>query len=324
MRQAFFASRRQGKHRLAALSLYFLAMLENFAGRFGRSAACAQRSYMLHLHMGNRLFACGALFYLSLAEGGRARYDQALSALAEGRELAEKVSSPWSARYSNQRAWLSAELGDWESAYEFDLAGLHPAQELPGFREIEISTLINLVLDCIALGRLAQAETYLAESQKDLGRPEFGSHNWRWSIRLADARARMELARGDFQEAKRSIASLLELAEQLEARKYLVRGLALRGQVRLVEGEYPGAEEDLQFARSMADGLCYLPIRVESRLLLRRLYRLTGSKDGPADSGERHFAEALDLVTALGAQIQHPELRSSFEKGLRAAVERER
>jgi class 3 adenylate cyclase len=317
MRRAYIASRRQGVHRMAAFSLYYLAMLENFTGRFGRAAACAHRSYSLYQRMGNRLMACGVLFYLSLAEGGRAHYDQALAALEEGRQLAEQISSPWSARYHNQRAWLSAELGDWESAFDFDLTGLHPSQALPGFREIEISTLINLVLDCIALGRLAEAENYLVESQKDLGRPEYGSHNWRWSIRLADARARLDLAREDFAEAARSIGDLLDQGERLEARKYLARGLLLRGQVSLEQGSFPGAEADFASALRLADSLCYLPARVESRLLLRQLYRHTGQ----ADLAERHNADALHLVAALDSQIQHPELRSSFERGLKRVLE---
>jgi hypothetical protein len=320
MRRAYLASRQQGFHRLAAMSLYFLAMLENFAGRFGRSVACSRQAYEMHLHMGNRLLACGALFYLSLAEGGRARYDQALTALEEGRQLAEQISSPWSARYPNQRAWLSADLGDWESAYDIDLGGLHPARELPGFREIEISTLINLALDCIALGKLDEAEAYLVESQKDLGRPEYGSHNWRWSIRLADARARLELARGNFNDAGRSVADLLDQAKRLEAPKYQVRGLILRASVRLKEGSTGEAGADLEAARRLADSLCYLPGRVEARLFLNQLH-------GQAGSLERavwFYQEARDLVINLESHIQHRELRDSLERGLKRVVHQAR
>ena len=316
LRGALIASRQQSMQRMTAFSLYYLAMLENFAGRFGRAAACARKAYEMQLRLENRLMACGALFYESLAEGGRGRYDQALMVLEEGRLLAEEIASPWLARYPNQRAWLSAELGDWERAYEIDLAGLHRAQALPGFREIEISTLINLALDGIALGRLAEAEMYLAESQKDLGRPEFGSHNWRWSIRLADAQARLNLAHGDLDEAAKSIDSLLSQANQMEARKYTVRGMALRAQIHLAKGSFPHAEADLRAARHLADSLCYAPSRVEARLRLGLLYRQTGSED----LAEQQLAEASNLIAALDAQIQHPELRLSFERGLRSEL----
>lgn len=315
-RQALFASRRQGKYSMTALSLYYLAMLENFNGRFGRAAVCARNASEMYLHMGDRLRACGALFTQSLAEGGRGWYDQALAVLEQGRLLAQETSSLWLARYPNQRAWLAAELGDWETAYEFDLAGLHPAQDVPGFREIEISTLINLVLDCTALRRLPEAEAFLAEAHKDLGRPEFGSHNWRWRIRLADALARLDLARGDLDAASQSIASLLEQAQQMQARKYIARALVLRGQVHLAKGSFSSGEVDLRAALDRADSLCYLPARVEARLRLSRLYGQIGS----TDLAEGHYAEASDLIAGLDSQIQHPELRRSFERGIRSEL----
>ena len=320
LRRALTASRVRGSPRLSAMSLYYLAMLENFAGRFGRAAACARKAFEMYLRLGDRLMACRTLFYESLAEGGRGRYDRALAALGEGRLLAEQVSSLWLARYPNQRAWLSAELGDWETAYEIDLAGLHPAQRLPGFREIEISTLINLALDCTALGLLAEADAYLDESQKDLGRLEFGSHNWRWSIRLADARARLDLSRGDLDEAAGSIDNLLDQARDKEARKYTVRGLALRAQVHLAERLFPQAEADLQVARRLADSLGYLPARVETRLRLSQVYRQAGS----GDLSDQYLAEASSLVAALDEQIRSPEMRLSFERGIGSELYRKK
>lgn len=311
-RPALYASRRGRNYHMTALSLYYVAMLENFTGRFGRAAVCARNAFEMYLHMGDRLRACGALFTQSLAEGGRGQYDQALEVLERGRLLARETSSLWLARYPNQRAWLCSELGDWETAYEFDLAGLHPAQDVPGFREIEISTLINLMLDCTALGRLPEAESFLVQAQKDLGRPEFGSHNWRWRIRLADARARLELARGDFDAATQSIASLLEQAQKMQARKYTARGLVLRGGVHLAQGSFSPAEADLLAGLELADSLCYLPAQVETRLRLSDVYRQTG----PAESAEGRRAEASQLVAALDSQIQHPELRRSFERGI--------
>ena len=157
---------------------------------------------------------------------------------------------------------------------------------------------------------------YLAESQKDLGRPEFGSHNWRWSLRLADARARLELTRGDPEKASKSIASLLEQANQTEARKYTVRGLALRGEMFLVKSSLKDSEVNLKAALDLADRICYPPARVGTRLSLDRLYRQSGNEN----MAEWHLAEASRLIAALDEQIQRPELRRSFERGLRKEV----
>ncbi len=315
MRQALFASRRQPHRRLTALNLYFLAMHENFTGRFARAAVCALRAHEVYLDLGDRAMAAGSLFNASLAEGGMGRYDRALAVLKQGRSLAEEASSLWLTRYPNQRAWLSAELGDWETAYAYDLDGLHPAQDVPGYREIEISTLINLVLDCTALGRLDEAEEFLLQAEQDVGRPEFGSHNWRWRIRLADARAGLHLRRGDLEPAAASTEALLDQAEQMEARKYIARGLAQRGRIHLEMEDTATAEADLLSAVRLADSLCYPPTRIEARRQLTRLYM----KRGAAEAAGRFQQEAANLVAELDAQIHHPEMRLSFQRGLRNA-----
>lgn len=322
MRRALFASRRlfgrsRAGRQLTALNLYFLAMHENFTGRFARAAVCAFQAHEVYLNRGDRAMAAGALFNTSLAAGGMGRYDWALAVLEQGRSLAEETSSLWLARYPNQRAWLSAELGDWETAYAYDLDGLHPAQEVPGYREIEISTLINLVLDCTALGRLDEAGAYLQQAEQDLGRPEFGSHNWRWRIRIADARAGLHLRRGDLEAAAESATALLEQAERMEARKYIARGLAQHGRIHLEMGEISPAEADLLAAIRMADSLCYPPVRIEARRQLTRLYQ----KLGAADAAGRFHREGVELIAGLDAQIQHPEMRLSFQRGLRNAFD---
>jgi hypothetical protein len=98
----------------------------------------------------------------------------------------------------------------------------------------------------------------------------------------------------------------------VEARKYTVRGLSLRGQFHMLDGSHPDAEADLLAALQLADSICYLPARVESRMRLSRLY----SQTGPEVLGERHFADASGLVADLDSQIQNPELRFSFERGI--------
>ena len=269
VRRTLMASRKGGDQTLTALCLYVLAMQNNFVGRFGRAAACARLACDLNHRLVERASECGGLFYLALAEGGRGNYDAAWTALEEGYALAQQIRSPvWLARYPNQRAWLSAELGDWETAYEIDRAGLEPARAVPGLREFEISTLINLALDCIALHRLDEADAYLVESQRDVGRPEFGSHNWRWQTRLADARARLALAQGKYAVASEALGALFQWAELTHARKYLARGLVLRAELHLQHDDVPAAEHDLSAAVAHADQMCYFPTRIDARTQL--------------------------------------------------------
>ena len=243
----------------------------------GGQAAGARKLIELTRRLSEREGECSTHYYLSLAEGGRGNYDAAWAALEEGHALAQQIHSPlWLARYPNQRAWLSAELSDWETAYEIDRAGLEPARAVPGLREFEISTLINLVLDCLALNRLSEAESYLIESQHDVGRPEFGSHNWRWRTRLADARARLTLAQSKNDEAEQAVGELFQRSDSTRSRKYLARGLVLRADMHLQRNDLTAAENDLVNACLHADQMCYFPTRIETRSGLRQLYEQTG------------------------------------------------
>ena len=315
LRRTLFASRANHDLIAEAYCRHQLAVLDNFMGRFGRAAIGERQVVELARRLGNRVGECATLFYLSLAEGGRGYYDAAWAALEEGYALAQQIRSPlWLARHPNQRAWLSAELGDWESAYEIDRAGLEPARDVPGLREFEISTLINLALDCVALNRLDEAEAYLIESQRDAGRPEFGSHNWRWQTRLADARARLMLARGKIDEAEKPIGDLLQQAETTRARKYLARGLVLRADWHRQRNDLAAAESDLRAAVGHADGMGYFPTRVEARRRLRKVYEQTGS----TAKADRTQAELAALMAELDRTLQQPDLRRSFERGVAA------
>jgi predicted ATPase/class 3 adenylate cyclase len=312
LRQALLASRAQ---RDAAMEVYcrqLLAVQDNFMGRFGRSAAGARKVIQLARQLSEQVGECSTLYYLSLAEGGRGNYDAALAALEKGYALAQHIRSPlWLARYPNQRAWLNAELGDWETAYEIDRAGLEPARAVPGLREFEISTLINLVLDCVALNRLNEAEAYLVEAQRDVGRPEFGSHNWRWQTRLADARARLAWAQGRNDEVDQAVVDLFQWAELTRACKYLARGLVLRADRLVQRDDLAAAECDLIAALGHADRMCYFPTRAEARSKLRQLYKRTGS----AAQADRMRRELSELIAALDRTIQQPDLRRSFARG---------
>jgi tetratricopeptide (TPR) repeat protein len=225
------------------------------------------------------------------------------------------------ARYWNHRAFLFSELGDWETAYQWDATGLEPSRALPAVRPPEISTLINLVLDCTALGRLDEAEAYLAESQQVLTGLPYSFHSWRWQTRIPDARARLLLARAQYEEAAKAVAELLGWAACTQARKYQARGLLLRAQIHIAQDNLTAAESaasDLRGACYLADSICYFPVRLEARRELSRLYERTGDDE----QAGQFRAEAAQLVADLDRQLTHPELRHAFERGLAQDIHR--
>jgi tetratricopeptide (TPR) repeat protein len=319
IRRALYASRECNERALEGESLFYLGIQNNFMGRFGRAAACARKAYDIKRDLGDPVGEIVSLFLKTRAEAGRANYDAALDALEAAHTVSRETHNLFGlAQYPNTRAWLHAELGDWETAYGFDRAGLEVSRAAP-VRPPEIGTLLNLVLDCVALGKYDEAETYLDQVQGWLGRPEFGFHAWRWETRHADARARLLLAQSRYSDASEAVGRLLGWAACTQARKYLARGLLLRGKIHLAQGALPAAEADFVSARELADVMCYWPIRHETRCELSRVLTQTGDDAG---ASQMHH-EITQLVDSLDRSLKHPELRHSFERGLSDKLSRE-
>jgi tetratricopeptide (TPR) repeat protein len=239
---------------------------------------------------------------ITRAQAGRGKYDEALDALESAYAISQETHNPFGlAQYSNTRAWLVSELGDWQTAYELDCAGMQLARVAPS-RPPEISTLINLVLDCTALGKLDEANAYCNQVKQWMGRREFGFHAWRWQTRFADALARVHLAAGEIAQAQEQIEMLFRLTRRTQAAKYRARGLMLQARVHLARNETVAAQAFCLSARDLADALNYFPTRIESRRLLEQLGFETES--------------VAPLVDELDQCLKHPELRRSFERGI--------
>ncbi len=316
LRQSLYASRTNDVEALEGESLFFLGAQNNFMGRFARAAACAHRALAIKRRLGDHAGEIVSLYLLARAEAGRGRYDAALDALEEGHAVSAETRNPFGlAQYPNTRAWLAAELGDWETAYEFDRAGLETARTAP-VRPPEISTLINLILDCTALNKTRQADEYLLAAYKWVGGGDFGFHAWRWQIRLLDAHARILIASSLYDDARLSVTGLLDWAARTQSGKYRARGLVLRARIEQAEEKWSSAEADLTAARDLADLMCYLPVQVAARQSLVDCY----VADGNGGRIRQLEAECTALIDRVDRTLGHPDLRRSFERGVGQSI----
>lgn len=312
LRKALLSSRKNKDRTLEGESLFYLGIQNNFMGRFGRASACAHKAYAIKSELGDPVGAMVSMYLQARALAGSGDYDAALTALERGKEIADETRNPFGlAQYPNTRAWLAAELGDWETAYEIDKWGLEIARGAP-VRPPEISTLINLVLDCTATGRLAEADEYVLQVERWIGRAEFGFHAWRWQIRLLDARARLLIACSLHDEARQVVQNLIEWAVRTRSDKYRAKSHLLRAQIHTETGEWNNAAGDLALARGIADGMHYLPSRLYARRQLRRI----AVRNHDTSLAERMEQEAVMICAAVNSCLRHPDLRSSFVRGL--------
>jgi hypothetical protein len=314
LRRALFASRASDERVMEGECLYYLGSEDEFMGRFGRAAASAGKAYEIKKGLSDHAGEITSLYLIARAEGGRGNYDAALQALEAGHAVADEIHNPFGrAQYPNTRAWLCAELGDWQSAHDYDVAGLAIARRA-GVRPSEISTLISLVLDCTALGELSQADEHVGELDRWMEHEEIGFYAWRWQIELTEARARLELARACYDQADDLMRELLESAAHTGSTKYLARGRLLRGQLHVERKEFDAAEADFVAACYLADVMGYVPVRLQARRRLIELDERNGTDAAPRRD------EAARIIADLGQRLKDAGLRRSFQRGIAAST----
>ncbi len=124
-----------------------------------------------------------------------------------------------------------------------------------GIANVEISALINLGLDYLALGQHARALSYLEPTLDRVEREAFGSHRWRWKIRLSSGLQSCPIPQATYDQALRYVEEGLQEAQRTSSQKYVALGWALRGKIAAKLGDSDAAGTELQRAFTLAEQL---------------------------------------------------------------------
>ena len=248
-------SREEGHKDSLVLLLFALSRQANWQGDFQRAIEFGHEGMLVSrdIHDGNNeLTNC---FFLSLACWGAGRYAQALAVIEEGRTKA-KARQNWLnvIRLTNTLGWFYREFGDLSRALACDheSVDMGHAYSLP---DPEISALINLGLDYLALGQYERARSYLEPTLQRVEYEAFGVHRWRWKIRLFIGLAELFYSTGAYEQAQRYVEEGVQEAQATSSRKYIALGRALRGKIAATLGHADRAGEELRRALAVAEQL---------------------------------------------------------------------
>ena len=187
---------------------------------------------------------------LCLSTWGCEKYGEAFEVLEGSLKKARETENRFlEGRLVNTQGWFHRDLGDFSGAVEFHEQGLSLAKSASVFN-VEISALVDLGHDYLALGRLDRAMNYLEPTLERVENEGIGSHRWRWTVRLLNMIAEVHFAAGRLEEAARFNTLGLEKARATSSTKYEVSALALRAKLRSVHGEKETPEKD--FGQAMA------------------------------------------------------------------------
>jgi tetratricopeptide (TPR) repeat protein len=129
-----------------------------------------------------------------------------------------------------------------------------------------------------------------------------GFHGWLWSLRLAEARAEIALARRDWQTAIERAAEAIGQSRARGRVKYHALGLSTRGQALLALGRRQEAIADLRAAVALARpiGDPALFVRIGAGLLA-------------ADGDDALAGELGAAVARIAASLPNADMRRRFE-----------
>jgi tetratricopeptide (TPR) repeat protein len=211
----------------------------------------------------------------------------------------------------NQLGWFHRELGAASRAAELD----HESIDLGrthGIAIVEISALVNLGLDYLALGQHERALSYLEPTLDRVVREASGAHRWRWQIRLLIGLAELSYTTGAYEQSLCYVEAGIKEAQATSSQKYLALGWALRGKIASKLGDAETAGTELQRAFALAEQLQSPSLIYPIAYDLGYWYESTGQGRQAAVLYGRAKATAERMATA----VEDDTLRSTFQQSV--------
>jgi class 3 adenylate cyclase/tetratricopeptide (TPR) repeat protein len=251
-------------------------------------------------------------------------YGHALQHLLDTLAFAERVGSGFfGCRITNTVGWLYNEIQDYEQSLPWNERSLELTlkSDMPDI-EIACNSRLNLGEALVGLGRFNEALAQYRDVERIVRnpRPEYRMSLHNYSMHWFHAYGEWELARGDAETALGLADECIALAEANKRRRYVVKGLRLRGEAKMALGESAG--EDLEAAVDLARRVGN-PTQLWKSLVALGEWR---AQAGDASGVAAALKEAADVVGSVADGLDDTQRRvfldSSAIHALREAVER--
>src|SRR4030095_1786727 len=159
-----------------------LSAIAYWRGDFHRAIAIGHQGETASRETNDGFHELYSLAFVCLALWSGGNYAQALRALREGMTKAtERENLFIQGRLTNTLGWFHSEFGNAVRAVEYDQESTELGRA-SRISNVEVSALINVGLDYLALGQYARAKSYLVSTLERVTREAFGAHRWRWTI----------------------------------------------------------------------------------------------------------------------------------------------
>ena len=131
---------------------------------------------------------------------------------------------------------------------------------------------------------------------------------WRYSQHLLHSYGELWLIRGNAEKALNYANECLELAENSNSLKNIIKGHRLRGQALLTQNQLNEAEQELITALEVARQVGNPPQLWQTHVALGDLRHARGS----ADEAYQSYADALIVVDEVASSLKDLSIRNTF------------
>ena len=291
--------------------LTFTGLLKNWEGDYETALRMSADGLRIARGTGLGFTLVSGLFQGAVVRTSKGDYDDAFAMLHEGLALCEKVGDEvMYQRDLNTLGWLWSEMGDLERAIEYNRRGAEGARKR-GDPETVANAEINLGDIFIARGDLAVAGEILEAVYRMVKDPAVSDWmKWRYSTHLFASLGDLWLARGDPDRAGGWADQCLEIASRTRARKNLVKGWRLKGEIATRRRQWDQADRTLREALGIAEA-------IGNPGQLWRTYAALGrlrDAQGRPDEARAAYAAARGVIAGVRSRLATPELAAALDR----------
>ncbi|MDP8929406.1 MAG: AAA family ATPase [Actinomycetota bacterium] len=289
-----------------------MAIRPLWGGRFEEALAHLERWRPAAEASGNATTTTAHRWVEGLVRGAHGEYERALAILHEVVDEAQRIGEVFfRARAVNSLGWVYGEVQDHEQALAWSRRGVDAALQIeaPDY-EIEGNARLNLGDALLALGRLDEAEEQFTAVERVARDPAPADRFmlWRYSQHLFHSYGELCLARGDAEKTLSYAEECLEVAEQSDSRKNIVKAHRLRGEALHAQGRLDEAEQELQAALGVAQ-------RIGNPTQVWKTHAALGSlrrAQGRVEEAREAYQQALAVIEGVAAALHAEGLRATL------------
>lgn len=308
--EALQICRQHGYQDSLAHALVFLCMQAYLQGKFQPAMQLGQEGVAISRVIYDGFTELRTLAFLCQATWSAGQYAQALTMLHEATAKAKERQNTFIVgRLTNTLAWFCREFGAVSRAIELD----HESLELgraSSISNVEISALINLGVDSLALEQYERALASLKPTLDRVHREAFGIHKWRWQMKLLIALAEVYYAMGAYEDALHVVEKGLKQARSTGSQKYVAKAWAWQGKILIALKQRETGGRALQQAIRLVERLHSPSLTYPIAYDLGQWFDMAGNEQQAIEL----YSKAKAAIEYMLATVEDPALQASFRQ----------